>query len=93
MHAFDQAHPLQRALDELSALGGDQDRESIDDARYQEGTGRLEKALTAAGDRRSAIADEVAAHDRELPGRFAAIDQALALLDSAAAPGARRIAS
>ena len=93
MHAFDQAHPLQRALDELSALGGDHDRESIDDARYQEGTGRLEKALTAAGVRRSATADEVAAHDRELPGRLAAIDQAFALLDSAAVPGARRIAS
>jgi hypothetical protein len=47
------------------------------------GSGHPDRRLTRA----------VAAHDWELAGRLAAIDQVVALLDSAADLGARRIAS
>jgi small GTP-binding protein len=64
------------------------------DARYQEGTGRLEKALADADRLRSATGEEVAARNMELASRLAAIDHVLALLDRAtlAAAGGTRIA-
>jgi hypothetical protein len=56
------------------------------DARYREGTGRLEKALADANGLRSATAEEVATRDAELMSRLAAINSVLALLGSAVSP-------
>jgi small GTP-binding protein len=63
------------------------------DARYQEGTGRLERALAGADALRSATGEEAAAHDRELGDRLAAIDRVLAHLDPVAQPAAGQITS
>jgi len=56
------------------------------DARYQEGTGRLEGALADADRLRSATAEELAARDLELVSRLAAIGHVFTLLDSVAPP-------
>ena len=58
------------------------------DARYQEGTGRLEEALADADKLRTATEEEFAARDRELANRLAAIDHVLAMLESATPPAA-----
>jgi GTP-binding protein EngB required for normal cell division len=50
------------------------------DARFAEGTGRLENALADADALRGATSQEVASRDLELAGRLAAVDQVLALL-------------
>lgn len=53
------------------------------EARYQEGTGRLERALADAADLRGATAARVAAHERHLVSRLVAIDRVVAALDAA----------
>lgn len=53
------------------------------EARYQEGTGRLERALAGAADLRGATAARVAAHEGQLMSRLAAIDRVIAALDAA----------
>ncbi len=58
------------------------------DARYQEGTGRLERALADADALRHATAEEVTARELEFADRLAAIDRVLALLGPAAPPAA-----
>lgn len=55
----------------------------IVDDRYQEGTGRLERALADAERARGATAREVAVRDRQLTERLAAIDHVLSLLETA----------
>jgi hypothetical protein len=57
----------------------------IDD-RYEQGTGRLEKALADAEGLKRATATELAARESDVAARITAIDQVLALLDSLAAP-------
>jgi hypothetical protein len=51
------------------------------DARYEEGTGRLEKALAEADGLRSATSEAIAARDLELSRRLAAIDRVLSMLE------------
>ncbi len=63
------------------------------DARYLEGTGRLEKALADAAALRSATAGEVAAADEQLARRLAALDSLLAALDIPLAAGTSPAAS
>lgn len=53
------------------------------DARYDEATSRLERALADAARLGSATAEEVAARDVELADRLTAIEHVLTLLDSA----------
>ncbi|MHB1434007.1 MAG: hypothetical protein ACYCVZ_18070, partial [Streptosporangiaceae bacterium] len=52
------------------------------DARYLDGTGRLEQALADAERMRGATAEQVAAHDRDLDARLASIEHVLDLLES-----------
>lgn len=56
------------------------------DARYQEGTGRLQRALDDAAEIRGAAAERVAVHEQRLASRLAAIDQVIAALDAAPKP-------
>lgn len=51
--------------------------------RYEEGTGRLEKALAEADGLRAATEEQAADPDRHLADRLAALDRVLALLDAA----------
>ena len=56
------------------------------DGRYQEGTGRLEKALADADGLSQATAGEVAVREGDLASRIAAIDRILAVLGPALPP-------
>jgi hypothetical protein len=51
--------------------------------RYAEATGRMQAALAAAGELRTASAAEAEGRERELSGQAAAVRSALALLDNA----------
>ena len=53
------------------------------DARYLDGTGRLEQALADAERMRGATAAQVAARDRDLDARLAAVEHVLGLLEAA----------
>ncbi len=53
-------------------------------ARYEDGTGRLEKALANSAGLRNATSQEVEARDTELRRRLAAIGDVLAMLNGAA---------
>jgi hypothetical protein len=59
------------------------------EARYAEGTGRLERALHAATAQWETTAGETARRDRELAARQQALDRIGALLDTAAPPALR----
>ena len=59
------------------------------DARYLEGTGRLEKALADADVLGNATAEEVATRDVELTLRLGSIDRVLALLGTDVQPASQ----